>query len=302
MKKISTLLIQYLKDEFDWRLYLGISILLGSGIILRYQYDLNIYFTDDPYQVLKGGIFYGIPYFGCLILISFTKSKVEFWRNTSFWLLSTCILFVLVANQYLLLYKPLVEMLAKPIQLLASKIGFNLFSASVYAVIPAAYYLLSKQRGVWYGFTLKGFDYRSYGFMLALMMPLLFWASFRADFLSMYPRYLPGAAEHYLELSPVFTVLGYESSYIFQFIFLELFFRGFMVMGLEKHLDASAVLPMVCVYAFIHFGKPMPETLGSIFGGFILGVLALRTRTIFGGICIHIGIALFMELFAFLQL
>jgi membrane protease YdiL (CAAX protease family) len=47
-----------------------------------------------------------------------------------------------------------------------------------------------------------------------------------------------------------------------------------------------------------HFGKPLIETLSSFFGGYMLGVFALYSKNIWGGIILHIGTALFMELLA----
>jgi len=41
---------------------------------------------------------------------------------------------------------------------------------------------------------------------------------------------------------------------------------------------------MVVAYASIHFGKPLGETIPSVFGGYLLGVLALYTRSIWGGL------------------
>ena len=58
---------------------------------------------------------------------------------------------------------------------------------------------------------------------------------------------------------------------------------------------------MVVCYASLHFGKPLGETIGSIFGGYILGVLALQTRSIWGGIIVHVGVAWLMDLAALLQ-
>ncbi|MDP6435740.1 MAG: hypothetical protein QGG46_00705 [Gammaproteobacteria bacterium] len=66
-------------------------------------------------------------------------------------------------------------------------------------------------------------------------------------------------------------------------------------------LGKDCILPMVALYTSIHFGKPLGECLGSIFGGYILGVIALYTRNIWGGTIIHIGVALTMELAAHLQ-
>ena len=70
---------------------------------------------------------------------------------------------------------------------------------------------------------------------------------------------------------------------------------------MEKYLGEKVVIPMEMVYCTLHFGKPMMETVSSIFGGFILGVIALRTRSVYGGVWVHIFIALGMDLLAFLQ-
>ena len=59
---------------------------------------------------------------------------------------------------------------------------------------------------------------------------------------------------------------------------------------------------MVVWYATIHFGRPLGETVSSLIGGYILGVLALSTRSIWGGLLIHIGVAWLMEAFAFWQM
>jgi membrane protease YdiL (CAAX protease family) len=73
-----------------------------------------------------------------------------------------------------------------------------------------------------------------------------------------------------------------------------------MIYRMEKYLGNYVVLPMVVVYAVLHFGKPRGETLGCIGGGYILGILALRTKNIYGGIAIHMGIAFLMEVCALL--
>ena len=48
---------------------------------------------------------------------------------------------------------------------------------------------------------------------------------------------------------------------------------------------------MMCVpYMMLHFGEPLAETMSSVFGGAILGLLSLRTNSIFGGVLVHMGI------------
>ncbi len=66
-------------------------------------------------------------------------------------------------------------------------------------------------------------------------------------------------------------------------------------------MGKNVILPMAATYAVLHFGKPIGETISSIFGGYILGVIALYSRNIWGGVFIHGGTAFFMEAFAFLK-
>lgn len=59
---------------------------------------------------------------------------------------------------------------------------------------------------------------------------------------------------------------------------------------------------IMCVpYLMIHFPKLWPEALGAILFGFFLGILALRSRSIWGGVMVHVTIALTMDLAALLR-
>jgi len=90
----------------------------------------------------------------------------------------------------------------------------------------------------------------------------------------------------------------FEMVYVSNFLTTELLFRGFLVIGMVKYLGKDAILPMVACYAVLHFGKPLGETISSVFGGYILGVIAFYSKNIWGGVFIHGGIALLMELFS----
>jgi uncharacterized protein len=48
----------------------------------------------------------------------------------------------------------------------------------------------------------------------------------------------------------------------------------------------------------IHFHKPFPEAIGSIIGGFVLCWLALKTRSIWGGVFLHVAVALTLDVLA----
>ena len=93
----------------------------------------------------------------------------------------------------------------------------------------------------------------------------------------------------------------WEAMYAIQFLSLEFFFRGFMLQGLRRAFGSGAIVVMMVPYCMIHYGKPMPETFGAIGAGLILGTLAMRTRSIWGGVMIHVGVAWTMDLLAVSQ-
>ena len=63
-----------------------------------------------------------------------------------------------------------------------------------------------------------------------------------------------------------------------------------------KWVGKDAILPMAVFYCTIHFGKPIGECISSFFGGLLLGIITFNTRSIIGGLIVHLGIAWLMEL------
>ncbi len=55
---------------------------------------------------------------------------------------------------------------------------------------------------------------------------------------------------------------------------------------------------MLIPYVLIHYGKPLPETLGAAAAGLTLGYLALRHRSFWLGVAVHWAVALAMDLSA----
>lgn len=154
---------------------------------------------------------------------------------------------------------------------------------------------LSKENQPFYGLKAKGFSFRPYLIMLIIMIPLIALASTQPDFLHTYPK-LKNIS--FLNASPSTGVykLLYELSYGSDFFTIELFFRGFLVLAFAKWFGKDAILPMAMFYCTIHFGKPLGECISSFFGGMILGLVTYHTRTIYGGLIVHLGIAWMMEL------
>jgi membrane protease YdiL (CAAX protease family) len=68
-----------------------------------------------------------------------------------------------------------------------------------------------------------------------------------------------------------------------------------MVHGLRPRLGSCSIPVMMVPYCMIHFQKPLPETLGAIVAGLVLGFMSLRTRSIILGAAIHVSVALSMD-------
>lgn len=81
----------------------------------------------------------------------------------------------------------------------------------------------------------------------------------------------------------------------------EFIWRGFMLFGLEKKFGYYSVLIQMIPFVILHNGKPFLETFGAIFGGIALGILALRTRSVFYCIITHIGVMYSIDLISVLR-
>jgi uncharacterized protein len=130
-----------------------------------------------------------------------------------------------------------------------------------------------------------------YGPLFLLMAPVIFWASSQPNFQQTYPLLRLAAGDRYSWS----ILLGFWALYLWQFFTVEFFFRGFILFSLERYIGQLAVAVAVIPYCVIHFHKPWPEALGSIAAGLVLGWLALHTRSIWGGVLLHMGVALSMD-------
>lgn len=133
-----------------------------------------------------------------------------------------------------------------------------------------------------------------YVLLVAPILCFVVIVSFRDDFTSHYPFYK-------LAHRSWFDLITWEILYLIQFVCVEFFFRGFIIQACRPALGVNAIFVMIVPYMMIHFPKPWLEASGAIFFGLFLGVLALRSRTIWGGVLVHISIALSMDIAALLQ-
>lgn len=130
-----------------------------------------------------------------------------------------------------------------------------------------------------------------YAALFAAVFPLVVLASRTGAFQETYPFYkLANRSSR--------DLWSWEALYAAQFLSLEFFFRGVMLACLRRVAGSNAIFVMIVPYCMIHYGKPMPETIGAIGAGLILGTLAMRTRSIWGGVMIHVGVAISMDVLA----
>jgi len=128
--------------------------------------------------------------------------------------------------------------------------------------------------------------------MFLIVLPFVVYASTRADFRAIYP-FFRGAFN-----APLIDVILWEIAYLSTFVALEFFFRGFLVLGLEKKFGRLAIWVAMVPYVMLHFHKPPLEAVGAIFAGLVLGEVSQRTRSILGGVIVHVGVAATMDVLA----
>lgn len=165
-----------------------------------------------------------------------------------------------------------------------------------YFVIPSLLIkLIFKNNLADYGFKLKGAlrNWQLYLAMLIFMLPIVYIFSGTPNFQSHYPFYKLSEGESWYP-----NLVIWELFYLLQFIGLEFFFRGFMVHGLKERFGIHAIFVMVIPYCMIHFGKPFPECVASIFAGLILGYLSYKNNSVMLGIAIHYAVAISMDMSA----
>jgi hypothetical protein len=306
MKKVWNFLKHHFREDFSLKHYLSVTALLISIIALNYKYD----FENGYLRSLSGFskfvnyfALYFIPYFTSVILYAAFNKKTDIIRSKEFLIKSCFGLTILSFDSSVPFLQPLLQV-AVPSEILYWSYKVAIRAIGIFTVffpIIIFHKTFEKKDDDVYGLQPRKFDMKPYFIMLLMMLPVIIAASGTESFLRQYPMYKSSAVHIYLDIGEWIPVTIYELAYGLDFITVEFLFRGFLVIGMISSLGRGAVLSMAVVYCTLHFGKPMGEAISSIFGGYILGVIAYETRSIWGGVIVHIGIAWMMELIAFLQ-
>ena len=164
-------------------------------------------------------------------------------------------------------------------------------------LIYIAWYIREKGKESFYGSKALN-NTKPYLILLICLVPLVLLAGRQVDFLNVYPRV--NALTTIQSPLKYLWIFLFELCYGFDFISIEFFFRGFLIVGLTRVCGMQCIIPAACFYCCIHFGKPMTEAISSFFGGIILGILSYHTKSIWGGLIVHVGVAWLMEVAGFI--
>jgi hypothetical protein len=311
MKKFIGYFRDFHKGYFNPVLYILTLLYIAALIVVNYKYNVENGFIDSfagrPLRIVWFFLIHALGYYGVVVIIYLVdKSKLSIPKG--FWWKSALGFLILATDRSI--FPNLAGWLLDgfPYQTLRfySKLLVNSYGlVTILGMLTVMKILFDRKEdyGI-YGLRLQKVDFKAYSIMLMLMVPIIFAASFIPEFIKYYPLYKKagGAAfASYYQINESVSKLLYEFFYLTDFLNTEVFFRGFLVIGLSKMLGKNVVLPMAATYAVLHFGKPLGETISSVFGGYILGVIALYSRNIWGGVFLHGGIAFLMEVFAFLR-
>lgn len=294
-------LVAFVKKDFLWTKYLFAAAL--AVLLIVAQVKFNIYDIliapsyDNGTSMLRIPIIYIMVYF--LVLISSLAMNRELWRlrRWQVWVFPVILLTIDGAGQGFYGYMQWADAHGITLRDKAylQLVGSFMFRSVFIVLMLCLFRKLTEGRFGLFGLKRSSKYLRVYGVIYVLLLPMFLIVSFTPQFLSFYPKMHIDFYDGAMGWDRWRLIALFELFYANDFIGVEGMFRGALVIGLARWLGCRAVLPMALTYMCIHLGKPDLELCSSVIGGYILGVLAWRTRHLWGGIIIHLGIALFFE-------
>ena len=300
---------KYIRDfynkEFNFFYLLLVIIMLGIMIYFNYWHGLEKkYIAGHKTKWLNFAgyyLLYFVPFAIAFFLQLLFYKDCSYYKNPWFW---TILLLAPAFFSFRVNFDFHAGWIAKTFtgpDLPLYRAGMNYVVRVFVLLIPVIilWYLKDKNVQPLYGISRLD-DVRPYIIMLLVMVPLIALASTQTDFLQVYPK---AQSLKYLSTNAMenkWRYLVFELCYGFDFVSIEMFFRGFLILSLMHICGQHCIIPVACFYCAIHFGKPFGEAISSFFGGLLLGIVSYNTFSIWGGLLVHLGIAWFMELGGFL--
>lgn len=299
MRIIIRYILTWIK-ETDKTYLLLVSLLTAITVFLNYNFNLLKWITNFPipFPRFSGLYILFLVCFGLSYLLYVIIRKNNIFKHRSFLIL------LFLAPAIFALKMAINPKIYPAINTYWDRyISQLIYWPALLLIVTVILYMTWNYRKTtdsFYGLTIKKFHFQPYALMILIMVPALAIVSTQPDFLQTYPKLkmilpFPASVENKWFYAGIF-----ELSYGSDFLTVELFFRGFLVLGFIKYAGKNVILPMACFYCAIHFGKPLAECISSFFGGILLGIIVYNTRSIMGGLMIHVGIAWLMELGGYL--
>ncbi|MBC7687831.1 MAG: CPBP family intramembrane metalloprotease [Aquabacterium sp.] len=304
MNQVFKYIKEFYNREFNFFYLLLIVLMLGLLIYLNYWHGLEKkWVTGGKTKWLQFGgyyLLYFVPFAAAFLLQLLFYKDCTYFKNPWFWaILFLAPAFFSFRVNFGFHKNWVTENFTGPDQEFYLRC-INWVVRVFVLLIPVFIVWLLKDRinQPFYGTRALG-NIKPYLIMLLVMVPLIALASTQKDFLQVYPK------AQYLAKIPMPTwadkwrYLVFELCYGFDFISIEFFFRGFLILALLNICGYHCIVPAACFYCTIHFGKPMGEAISSFFGGLLLGIVSFNTGSIWGGLLVHLGIAWMMEIGGF---
>jgi membrane protease YdiL (CAAX protease family) len=296
-------IIKYLKEfyykEFNLYYFIAIVILLSTLIYLNYWHGLEAKYVNGSKNKFNNFftyyLLYLIPFATAFLLQLIFYKELAYFKQPWFWII------ILLAPAFFSFrvnfnfHQQFIQQNYSGSQQVYLLKCANWIIKVFVVLIPVVviWFLKDKSNQPFYG-TAALQSVKPYLIMLLIMVPLIAWASTQKDFLNTYPK------AKFITLTiynnQPWRYIFYELCYGFDFVSIEFFFRGFLILALLQICGTHCIIPVACFYCTIHFGKPMAEAISSFFGGMLLGIISFNTSSIWGGLIVHLGIAWMMEL------
>lgn len=303
MRKVIKLIRKYFHEHFSFSYFVPVALFTAILIVVEYYFNIEQNYIDFEANTTKRLINYCLMYFiafgGAYGLYIFSNKDRVLIKNPKLWAMIVYAVLLFSVRTWFYHYIHITEAYVPvEFQTVVKKYFINL-QGFIFLFIPIVIYwkIQDARNQPLYGFHYKDVTLKPYFILLLLMVPLVVGAATQPDFLETYPRanhlFLPAGRS----INSLLTAF-YEVCYAADFVTTEFFFRGFLILAFARYVGPKSILPMCVFYVTIHFGKPLGETISSFFGGWILGILAYETKSIYGGVIVHLGIAMLMELVA----
>lgn len=300
-------IVSFIRDDFKPLKYLYVVLLIASVIVGQTVFNIYDLIIAPSYKngtsMLCLPLVYITMYYA--VLLPTVLMHREGWRlrQWQLWVLPAFLVAVDGAGQGFNAYS---EWIANSGATAGERYYMDLVSAFLFRSVGILTMLILFRKmtsGTFglYGLVKSTKYLKVYGLIFLLLLPLFLVVSTTPQFLEFYPKMGINHCTGSFGMSNTALIGIFELCYANDFLGVESMFRGALVVGLSRWLGARSVLPMALTYMCIHLGKPDLELCSSVIGGYMLGILAFRTQHLWGGIIIHLGIAMLFEALGLLR-